>query len=117
MPADAQKVNYRRLGFLSKFLELQQVMWTTNAGLTDRHTFDSRPSSWPLLRRGIVSWMYYSLIKSDGLFLEFLGQGPSSNIPHWQPYDMVHHHNVHRYLCRGPGIVDPARQERIQRFR
>ena len=30
-------------------------MWTTNAGLTDRHTYDSRPDSWPRLRRGIVS--------------------------------------------------------------
>ena len=55
VPADAQKVNYRLPGFLSKFLELQQVMWNTNAGLTERHTFDSRPDSWPLLRRGIVS--------------------------------------------------------------
>ena len=54
---DAQKVNYRLPGFLSKFWELQHVMWTTNAGLTDRHTFDSRPDSWPLLRRGIVSWL------------------------------------------------------------
>lgn len=35
-------------------MELQQVMWTTNAGLTDRHTYDSRPDSWPRLRRGIV---------------------------------------------------------------
>jgi dolichyl-phosphate-mannose-protein mannosyltransferase len=51
---DAEKVNYKTPGFLSKFLELQQVMWTTNAGLTDRHAFDSRPSSWPRLRRGIV---------------------------------------------------------------
>ena len=30
-------------------------MWQTNAGLTDRHMYDSRPSSWPQLRRGIVS--------------------------------------------------------------
>jgi dolichyl-phosphate-mannose-protein mannosyltransferase len=29
-------------------------MWATNAGLTDRHTYDSRPDSWPHLRRGIV---------------------------------------------------------------
>lgn len=29
-------------------------MWTTNAGLTDRHTYDSRPDAWPRLRRGIV---------------------------------------------------------------
>ncbi|KAF5337182.1 hypothetical protein D9611_003049 [Ephemerocybe angulata] len=57
LPADAPKVNYRRPGFLSKFWELQKVMWTTNAGLTDRHTYDSRPDSWPLLRRGINFWV------------------------------------------------------------
>jgi len=32
-------------------------MWKTNAGLTDRHTFDSRPSSWPRLSRGINFWV------------------------------------------------------------
>ena len=52
---DAEKVNYKIPGFLAKFWELQQVMWTTNAGLTDRHAYDSRPLSWPRLRRGIVS--------------------------------------------------------------
>ncbi|KAI0052691.1 glycosyltransferase family 39 protein [Auriscalpium vulgare] len=57
LPANAPKVNYRNPGFLAKFWELQQVMWTTNAGLTDRHTFDSRPSSWPMLRRGINFWV------------------------------------------------------------
>ncbi|KAF7291832.1 Glycosyltransferase family 39 protein [Mycena chlorophos] len=54
---DAPKVNYKLPGFFGKFLELQQVMWTTNAGLTDRHTFDSRPDSWPRLRRGINFWV------------------------------------------------------------
>ncbi|EMD31776.1 glycosyltransferase family 39 protein [Gelatoporia subvermispora B] len=57
LPQDAPKVNYRLPGFLSKFLELQQVMWTTNAGLTDRHMFDSRPDAWPRLRRGINFWV------------------------------------------------------------
>ncbi|KAK0490321.1 glycosyltransferase family 39 protein [Armillaria novae-zelandiae] len=57
LPEDAPKVNYRLPGFFAKFLELQQVMWTTNAGLTDRHTFDSRPDSWPRLRRGINFWV------------------------------------------------------------
>ncbi|KAF8164772.1 glycosyltransferase family 39 protein [Crassisporium funariophilum] len=57
IPASAPKVNYKLPGFLSKFWELQQVMWTTNAGLTDRHTFDSRPDSWPRLRRGINFWV------------------------------------------------------------
>ena len=37
-------------------------MWTTNAGLTDRHNFDSRPDSWPRLRRGIVSFILFALL-------------------------------------------------------
>lgn len=76
----ATKVNYRLPGFLSKFLELQQVMWTTNAGLTDRHTFDSRPSHWPRLRRGIVSVSiihYLALLMSD---TELLGQRSQTDL-------------------------------------
>ncbi|KAK4047504.1 Dolichyl-phosphate-mannose--protein mannosyltransferase 1 [Microbotryomycetes sp. JL221] len=57
LPADAARVNYRRPSFVTKFLELQKVMWRTNAGLTDRHAYDSRPQSWPLLRRGINFWV------------------------------------------------------------
>ncbi|KIY68208.1 glycosyltransferase family 39 protein [Cylindrobasidium torrendii FP15055 ss-10] len=57
MPDDAPKVNYKLPGFFAKFWELQQVMWTTNAGLTDRHTYDSRPEHWPRLRRGINFWV------------------------------------------------------------
>ncbi|PPQ95852.1 hypothetical protein CVT26_015982, partial [Gymnopilus dilepis] len=57
LPPDAEKVNYKLPGFFGKFWELQQVMWTTNAGLTDRHTYDSRPDSWPRLRRGINFWV------------------------------------------------------------
>ncbi|GAA5939861.1 uncharacterized protein JCM15063_004328 [Sporobolomyces koalae] len=57
LPDNARKVNYRRPGFLAKFLELQAVMWRTNQGLTDRHAYDSRPHSWPLLLRGINFWV------------------------------------------------------------
>ncbi|EGO30163.1 glycosyltransferase family 39 protein [Serpula lacrymans var. lacrymans S7.9] len=57
LPADAPRVNYKLPGFLSKFFELQRVMWTTNAGLTDRHQYDSRPHTWPRLRRGINFWV------------------------------------------------------------
>ncbi|EEH23532.2 hypothetical protein PABG_05743 [Paracoccidioides brasiliensis Pb03] len=53
---DAEKVNYKRPGFLSKFWELQKVMWRTNAGLVEPHAWDSRPSSWPTLLRGINFW-------------------------------------------------------------
>ncbi|TKA76040.1 hypothetical protein B0A49_05961 [Cryomyces minteri] len=52
----AEKVNYRNPGFLGKFWELQKVMWTTNAGLVESHAWDSRPPSWPVLRRGINFW-------------------------------------------------------------
>ena len=53
---DAEKVNYKNPGFLGKFWELQKVMWTTNAGLVESHAWDSRPPSWPMLRRGINFW-------------------------------------------------------------
>lgn len=53
---DAEKVNYKKPGFFGKFWELQKVMWRTNAGLTDSHAWDSRPASWPVLRRGINFW-------------------------------------------------------------
>lgn len=52
----AEKVNYVRPGFFGKFWELQKVMWKTNAGLVDSHAWDSRPPSWPILRRGINFW-------------------------------------------------------------
>ncbi|KAI9739913.1 MAG: hypothetical protein M1818_004969 [Claussenomyces sp. TS43310] len=54
--ADAEIVNYKNPGFLGKFWELQRVMWQTNAGLVDSHAWDSRPPSWPILRRGINFW-------------------------------------------------------------
>ncbi|PAV20609.1 glycosyltransferase family 39 [Pyrrhoderma noxium] len=54
---NAERVNYKLPGFFGKFFELQKVMWITNAGLTDRHTYDSRPSAWPRLRRGINFWV------------------------------------------------------------
>ncbi|KAF2400471.1 dolichyl-phosphate-mannose-protein mannosyltransferas-like protein 1 [Trichodelitschia bisporula] len=53
---DVEVVNYKKPGFLGKFWELQKVMWKTNAGLVESHAWDSRPSSWPILRRGINFW-------------------------------------------------------------
>ena len=53
---DAEKVNYAKPGFFGKFLELQKVMWLTNAGLVESHAWDSRPPSWPVLLRGINFW-------------------------------------------------------------
>lgn len=53
---DVEKANYANPGFFGKFWELHKVMWRTNAGLTDSHAWDSRPESWPILRRGINFW-------------------------------------------------------------
>ncbi|KAF9735476.1 hypothetical protein PMIN02_006053 [Paraphaeosphaeria minitans] len=55
-----EKVNYRNPGFFGKFWELQKVMWKTNAGLVESHAWDSRPPSWPFLRRGINFWGKHS---------------------------------------------------------
>lgn len=53
---ESEKVNYDNPGFFGKFLEIQAVMWKTNAGLVESHAWDSRPGSWPILRRGINFW-------------------------------------------------------------
>ncbi|KAK9459497.1 Dolichyl-phosphate-mannose-protein mannosyltransferase-domain-containing protein [Lipomyces oligophaga] len=53
---ETERVNYPKIGFLDKFFELQQVMWDTNNGLVASHNWDSRPESWPWLRRGINFW-------------------------------------------------------------
>lgn len=67
LPPDAERVTYNKLGFFKKFLELNKVMWDTNKSLTSSHPYDSRPESWPLLRRGINFW------SKDKLHLYLLG--------------------------------------------
>ena len=116
VPPNAPKVNYKRPGFLTKFLELQQVMWTTNAGLTDRHTFDSRPDSWPRLRRGIVSDFMrsrlYVLFDSNHV-AELLGEGSPSNLSSWQSHGMVAQHSIPGILRRSARFPDPSRKTRV----
>ncbi|WFD03201.1 dolichyl-phosphate-mannose--protein mannosyltransferase [Malassezia obtusa] len=54
--AGARRVNYVLPGFLAKFFELNRAMWDVNKRLTEHHVYESRPSQWPLLRRGINFW-------------------------------------------------------------
>ncbi|KAI5949320.1 PMT1 [Candida jiufengensis] len=49
-------VNYPKLSFWSKFIESHQKMWKINSGLTDHHHWQSNPTEWPLLLRGINYW-------------------------------------------------------------
>jgi dolichyl-phosphate-mannose-protein mannosyltransferase len=53
---DVEKVNYKKIGFLGKFIEINVVMWQKNARLTSSHPYESRPEGWPLLRRPISFW-------------------------------------------------------------
>ncbi|CAG79559.1 Dolichyl-phosphate-mannose-protein mannosyltransferase-domain-containing protein [Yarrowia lipolytica] len=64
------RASYRTPSFLSKFLELNKVMWTVNKGLTDPHTWESRPESWPFLQRGINFWV------KDNRQVYLLGNAP-----------------------------------------
>jgi dolichyl-phosphate-mannose-protein mannosyltransferase len=57
----APKTNYKKPGFIKKFIELHKVMWKTNAGLTGSHPYESRPMSWPKMVRGMGFWT-----KKDG---------------------------------------------------
>ena len=50
-------INYERPGFLSKFLELNKVMWKVNNDIVDQHSYGSRPHQWPWMRRGINFWV------------------------------------------------------------
>ncbi|KAI9019294.1 Dolichyl-phosphate-mannose-protein mannosyltransferase-domain-containing protein [Phycomyces nitens] len=56
VPKPVEMVTYDLPGFWGKFVELHKVMWTTNAGLTGAHPYESRPSTWPMLKSGISFW-------------------------------------------------------------
>lgn len=101
----AERVNYRKPGFVAKFLELQKVMWTTNAGLTDRHAYDSRPWSWPILRRGI------KCVRTNGRSSDrsqLLGPRSPPGLPDRQPCDLDPVDAVRPRLRRRSRSIVPA---------
>lgn len=55
-PNSTEMITWKKPSFLSKVIELNKVMWKVNAGLTDTHNWQSRPDSWPILKRGINFW-------------------------------------------------------------
>lgn len=56
LPEDARRVSYKTPSFLEKFIESHQRMWHINKNLKDHHIYQSDPSSWPFLLRGISYW-------------------------------------------------------------
>jgi len=49
-------ISYKKPNFIQRVIELNVVMWNVNKGLTSSHPYESYPSSWPFLRRGISFW-------------------------------------------------------------
>lgn len=57
LPKDQQIIiNYPKLSLWEKIVESHKRMWKINSGLTDHHHWQSNPSEWPLLLRGINYW-------------------------------------------------------------
>ncbi|KAJ2723832.1 hypothetical protein GGI07_002371 [Coemansia sp. Benny D115] len=56
IPADAPLAEYKRPGLVAKVLEATAVMWRVNNGLTKSHPYESRPHTWPWMRRGMAFW-------------------------------------------------------------
>ncbi|RLV87608.1 Dolichyl-phosphate-mannose--protein mannosyltransferase 1 [Meyerozyma sp. JA9] len=54
---DPEIINYPVLSYWDKFVESHKVMWKINQGLTEVHAWQSNPTSWPLLLRGINYWV------------------------------------------------------------
>ncbi|CAI5760298.1 unnamed protein product [Candida verbasci] len=49
-------INYPKLSLWKKFIESHRKMWKINSGLTDHHHWQSSPTEWPFLLRGINYW-------------------------------------------------------------
>jgi dolichyl-phosphate-mannose-protein mannosyltransferase len=50
------KVEYVKPSFWKNFATLNTKMYTSNEALTASHSYESRPSDWPFLHRGINYW-------------------------------------------------------------
>lgn len=51
------EVPVKAMPFFSKFWEVQNKMLRANKDLNQEHTFSSRPSHWPFMRRGVAYWI------------------------------------------------------------
>lgn len=54
---DVSERAFKPMPFLSKFWEIQLKMLESTKELSAEHTFGSRPSWWPLMRRGVAFWI------------------------------------------------------------
>lgn len=58
IPEDQIEItNYPTLSLWDKIVESHKTMWKINQGLTEHHNWQSSPTEWPLLLRGINYWV------------------------------------------------------------
>lgn len=67
---DAERISYPVPTFWEKLIESHQRMWHINKGLNSPHAWESSPTSWPLLTRGINYW------GKDQQQIYFMGNAP-----------------------------------------
>ncbi|GAV46747.1 hypothetical protein ZYGR_0A03420 [Zygosaccharomyces rouxii] len=56
LPEDTEIISYKPSSFWQKLVEYHEKMWHINNNLVDSHVYESMPSSWPFLMRGIGYW-------------------------------------------------------------
>ncbi|CAI4058127.1 hypothetical protein N7582_001026 [Saccharomyces uvarum] len=56
LPEDTERISYKPASFISKFIESHKKMWHINKNLVDSHVYESQPTTWPFLLRGISYW-------------------------------------------------------------
>lgn len=56
LPEDAERISYKPSSFLEKLIETHKRMWRINNNLVESHIYESQPTSWPFLLRGIGYW-------------------------------------------------------------
>jgi dolichyl-phosphate-mannose-protein mannosyltransferase len=56
LPADAERISYKTPSFWDKLVESHKTMWRINSNLNSPHAWESVPTTWPFLLRGINYW-------------------------------------------------------------
>ena len=53
---EVETISYPKLSYWGKFIETNKKMWSINNGFTESHVYQSDPTTWPVLTRGISYW-------------------------------------------------------------
>ena len=116
VPTDALRVNHKIPASVSKFLGLRRAVSATSQGLTDPHTFDSRPDSWPCLTCIPIKNVPHMYMHVFMIPAEPLGQRQQVGLPQRPPSYMVAQHARRRHVCPRPKLPHPQCAAGLSRF-